>query len=236
MKKWSKYCIFVGTIVIFFVLAAVFYQPELEAAQPTLRWGSRGTSVTVLQRKLSAWGYYKGRVDGVYGSDTYRAVLNFQSKNRLRVDGVVGRETWGALGYQWSGSGGQGAVQTTAARGVSRSNDVELIARLVHAEARAEPYEGQVAVAAVLLNRVESPKFPNTVSGVIYQPGAFESVANGQFNIPPTADNRRAAQSAINGWDPTHGSLFFWNPSKPVSRWIWSRRIVRRIGDHVFGI
>lgn len=235
MKKWSRFCIIVGALVIIFVLLAVFNQTELEAAQPTLRWGSRGTSVTVLQRKLAAWGYYKGRIDGIYGSDTYRAVINFQRKNRLRVDGIVGQETWAALGYQWAGSGGQNAVYT-AARGVSRSNDLELIARLVHAEARAEPYEGQVAVAAVLLNRVQSPKFPNTVSGVIYQPGAFESVANGQFNLPPTDENRRAAQSALNGWDPTHGALFFWNPSKPVSRWIWSRKIIRRIGNHIFGI
>lgn len=237
MKKWTKYYIVIGIVVMVTVLSVVVFQSRSTAAQPTLRWGSRGTSVNVLQRKLLDWGYYDGRVDGVYGSETYRAVVNFQQKNHLRVDGVVGRQTWAALGYQWAaGNTSQRTVQTTASRGVSRSNDVELIARLVHAEARAEPYEGQVAVAAVLLNRVQSPQFPNTVSGVIYQPLAFESVANGQFNYPPTNENRKAAQSAINGWDPTHGALFFWNPSKPVSRWIWSRRIVRRIGDHVFGI
>ena len=236
MKKRSPYYILTGIIVMVVILVTAVYIPKTNAAQPTLYWGTTGTSVRVLQRKLLAWGYYEGRVDGTYGSDTYRAVLAFQRKNRLRVDGVVGSETWAALGYEWSGNRRTGVVRTAAARGVSRSNDVEMIARLVHAEARAEPFEGQVAVAAVLLNRVESPSFPNSINGVIYQPLAFESVANGQFNLPPTQENRKAARSAVNGWDPTHGALFFWNPSKPVSRWIWSRRIVRRIGDHVFGL
>ncbi len=238
MKKKSRYYTLIGFIVMVIILVSTVYLPIVKAAQPTLNWGSSGTSVNVLQRKLLAWGYYEGRVDGTYGSDTYRAVTEFQRKNRLRVDGVVGPETWGALGYEWSGNGASRpkVVRTAGSRGVSRNNDVEMIARLVHAEARAEPYEGQVAVAAVLLNRVNSSSFPNSVSGVIYQPLAFESVANGQFNLPPTEQNRKAARSAINGWDPTYGCLFFWNPSKPVNKWIWSRRIIRRIGDHVFAL
>lgn len=234
MKKRSPYYILVGIIVMVIILVTAVYIPVINAAQPTLYWGSTGTSVRVLQRKLLAWGYYDGRVDGTYGSDTYRAIIEFQRKNRLRVDGVAGPETWAALGYNWAGNRRTAVVRTTSARGVSRNNNVEMIARLVHAEARAEPFEGQVAVAAVLLNRVDSASFPNSINGVIYQPLAFESVANGQFNLPPTEENRKAARSAINGWDPTHGALFFWNPSKPVSKWIWSRRIVRRIGEHVF--
>ncbi len=237
MKKRTSYFTLVGIIVLAIIFVTAVYLPVTKAAQPTLTWGSQGTSVRVLQRKMLAWGYYDGQVDGTYGPDTYQAIVEFQRKNRIRVDGVVGPETWGALGYEWSGNRRPQVVRTAGgSRGVSRNNDVEMIARLVHAEARAEPYEGQVAVAAVLLNRVNSASFPNSISGVIYQPLAFESVANGQFNIPPTAENRKAARSAINGWDPTHGCLFFWNPSKPVSKWIWSRRIVRRIGDHVFGI
>jgi N-acetylmuramoyl-L-alanine amidase len=219
-----------------FVLAliAVYYIPKIQAAQPTIFWGSRGASVRTLQWKLYQWGYYNGSIDGVFGSATYNAVVDFQRKNRLRVDGVVGPQTWRALGYEWSG--GRRTQAVAGARGVSRGNDLQLIARLVHAEARAEPFEGKVAVAAVLLNRVESPSFPNSVAGVIYQPLAFESVANGQFNLPPTSDEIKAARSALNGWDPTHGALFFWNPSKPVNEWIWSRRIVRRIGGHVFAL
>lgn len=236
MKRRSPYYIVAGIALLLIVLALALNEPEAKTVvQPTLYWGNRGSSVTLLQRKLAAWGYYDGRIDGIYGSDTYRAVLDFQRKNRLRVDGIVGRETWAALGYQWAG-GGRNVVRAATTSGSTRSNDVEMLARLVHAEARAEPYEGQVAVAAVVLNRVKSPSFPNSISGVIYQPLAFESVANGQFNLPPTEENYRAARSAINGWDPTHGALYFWNPSKPVSRWIWSRRIVRRIGEHVFGI
>ena len=129
-------------------------------------------------------------------------------------------------------------TQTTArAAGGSRAGmDRYLLARLVHAEAEAEPYSGKVAVAAVILNRVESPKFPNTLAGVVYQPLAFESVANGRIYTNPSSDAIKAAGDAINGWDPTGGALYFWNPSKPVSRWIWSRRIIARIGRHVFGL
>jgi len=199
-------------------------------ARPTLYWGSRGSSVSLCQRRLQQWGYYRSSVDGVFGAATAAAVKNFQRKNGLRTDGVVGPETWAALGLgspTTSGSSG-------GAKGVTNNNDLQLLARLIHAEARGEPYIGQVAVAAVLLNRVKSSKFPNTVAGVIYQPLAFESVANGQFNLPPIPSNYRAARDAMNGWDPTYGSTFFWNPSKPVNKWIWSRKIIVEYGDHVF--
>lgn len=221
------------SLTLLIIALTVFYIPESYAARPTLYWGARGRDVRLLQWKLQQWGYYDGRIDGIYGTKTTLAVRDFQRKNRLRVDGVVGPETWAALGYRGVTTP---RTRMVAAAPVNRSDNVELIARLVHAEARGEPFEGQVAVAAVLLNRVESPSFPNSISGVIYQPLAFESVANGQFNLPPNQENIRAARSALNGWDPTHGALFFWNPSKPVSRWIWSRRIIRRIGSHVFAL
>ncbi|HEY8391607.1 MAG TPA: cell wall hydrolase [Capillibacterium sp.] len=129
-------------------------------------------------------------------------------------------------------------TQTSAGggRGSRAGVDRYLLARLVHAEAEAEPYSGKVAVAAVLLNRIESPRFPNTLAGVVYQPLAFESVANGRIYTNPSSEAIKAAGDAINGWDPTGGALFFWNPSKPVSRWIWSRRIIARIGKHVFAL
>jgi N-acetylmuramoyl-L-alanine amidase len=128
-------------------------------------------------------------------------------------------------------------VQTGSGVTLGNANDLHLLTRIVAAEAGGEPYEGQVAVAAVLLNRVKSPSFPNSVAGVVYQPLAFESVMNGLiWRVNDLATAERAARAALNGWDPTYGSLFFWNPSKQVSRWIWTRKIVRLIGDHVFGI
>ncbi len=234
MKKGIFHLTILSGLILIILVLTIYAIPESFAARPPLYWGSRGSDVRILQRKLQQWGYYDGSIDGVFGTRTALAVRDFQRKNRLRVDGIVGPQTWGALGYEGRSVSSPPTTRRTAARGVSRNNDVEMIARLIHAEARGEPYEGQVAVAAVLLNRVQSASFPNSISGVIYQPLAFESVANGQFNLPPTQENIRAARSAVNGWDPTYGALFFWNPSKPVNRWIWSRQIVRRIGGHVF--
>jgi N-acetylmuramoyl-L-alanine amidase len=213
----------------------------ISAQRRTLYWGATGQDVKDVQYRLRQWGYYDGLIDGVFGSTTSVAVRNFQAKNGLRVDGVVGPQTWQALGL-WRGAvTGTSAAQTsppanyTATSGVSRSNDVQLLARLIHAEAQAEPYLGKVAVGAVLLNRVASPEFPNTLAGVIYQPKAFESVSNGRVNLQPDEESVRAAIDALNGWDPTYGALFFWNPYKKVSAWIWSRPIITQIGQHVFG-
>lgn len=222
--------IVVGLVLALFAIALM---PLFAAAAPraTLRWGSRGPDVTVAQRKLRAWGYYTGAVDGVYGRRTYAAIIKFQRRNGLTADGVVGPATWAALGETAAAApprrGGGGGK-------VSRRDDLDLLARVVSAEARGEPYEGQVAVAAVILNRVRDARFPNTLAGVVYQTHAFESVSNGSIYQPPAAASRRAAQDALNGWDPSGGSVFFWNPSKPVSQWIWSRPIIKRIGAHVF--
>jgi len=218
-------------LLLLVVLAVALPSSVGAQGQPTLRWGSRGTSVRLAQRKLQAWGYYKASVDGVYGRRMYAAVILFQRRNGLRADGVVGPATWRALGYTGRAARGGGG---RPARGAARSDDVDLLARVISAEARGEPYEGQVAVGAVLLNRVRDSRFPNTVAGVVYQTHAFESVSNGSIYGPPAASARRAARDAMNGWDPAGGAVFFWNPSKPVSRWIWSRPIIKRIGNHVF--
>ncbi|MBP2017040.1 N-acetylmuramoyl-L-alanine amidase [Symbiobacterium terraclitae] len=202
-------------------------------ARATLRWGSRGNDVCVAQRRLKAWGYYTGAVDCIYGRQTYAAVTLFQKRNGLTVDGVVGPETWAALGYWGGAPGGAATAQTTAAAG-SREGERDLLARVVSAEARGEPYEGQVAVAAVILNRVRDSRFPNTLAGVVYQAHAFESVTNGTIYAPATSSAIRAAQDALNGWDPSGGALFFWNPQKASSGWIWTRPIIKRIGNHVF--
>lgn len=203
------------------------------AAQPyrTISWGASGGDVYDAQRILADWGYYEGSVDGVFGPDTSAAVKEFQWKNGLVADGVVGADTWAALGITVAAAAAPPARTTRGANGVNE----DLLARVVHGEAEAEPYEGKVAVAAVMLNRVGDSRFPNTLEGVVYEVDAFESVTNGRiWQVPPTSADYQAARDAINGWDPTYGCVFFWNPYKDVSPWIWSRPIVTQIGDHVF--
>ncbi len=196
--------------------------------RPNLYYGSTGEDVSLVQTKLRNWGYYHGPVDGYYGGSTYQAVRLFQRKNGLKVDGIVGKKTWRALGETVR------PVYYQGSRGISQSDDVYLLARTISAEARGEPFRGQVAVGAVILNRIESALFPNTLAGVIFQPRAFESVINGTIYRPPTQEAIRAANLALSGWDPTYGSLYFWNPATATSRWIWSRRIITQIGRHYF--
>ncbi len=192
--------------------------------------GSRGETVKLIQQKLKRWGYYKGSVDGVYGAATKAAVKYFQSKNGLTADGIVGPKTLAALGIS-STSGGS----TSQSGGTSYSNtDVNLLARLIYGEARGESFTGQVAVGAVVMNRIKSSSFPNTISGVIYQPYAFTAVADGQINLSPDATAIRAAKQAMNGYDPTYGALYYYNPSIATSTWIFSRKTTITIGNHVF--
>ena len=187
--------------------------------------GSGGAVVSEIQTRLKNWGYYNGNVDGVYGSQTEKAVRWFQQKNGLNVDGQVGDQTLAALGMSVSGesSGGSGS-----------SGSMDLLARLISAEARGEPYEGQVAVGAVVLNRVEHPSFPNSIAEVIYQPGAFSCLDDGQFDEPVAESAYRAAQDAMNGWDPTYGAIYYFNPVTATSKWIWSRPLIVNIGKHRF--
>lgn len=194
-----------------------------------LKQGSTGSEVSTVQKKLKNWGYYTGAVDGIYGTQTRKAVQYFQRKNGLTADGIVGPATLKALGI----SGGSSSSSGT--NGYS-SADVYLLAKIIHAEARGESYTGKVAVGAVVLNRVKSPNFPNTISGVVYQPYAFTAVADGQINLSPNAEAKRAAQAAMNGWDPTYGSLYYYNPAIATSKWIFSRKTVTTIGKHVFAI
>lgn len=210
-------------------LAAHSLTPAEAQPMPTLYWGSSGDEVAEVQRILREWGYYDGPVDGQFGNETARAVRYFQSANGLAVDGVVGPSTWAGLGYSGAAAASGGAA--TPRPGVN----IDLLARLIRAEAEAEPYEGKVAVAAVLLNRVGDSRFPKTLEGVIYEPDAFESVSNGRiYATPPTPEDYQAARDAVNGWDPTYGAVFFWNPATAVSKWVWSRPIITQIGSHVF--
>ena len=187
--------------------------------------GSGGAVVSEIQTRLKNWGYYNGDVDGVYGSRTEKAVRWFQQKNGLNVDGQVGDQTLAALGMSVSGAGSGGS---------GGSGSLDLLARLISAEARGEPYEGQVAVGAVVLNRVEHPSFPNSIAEVIYQPGAFSCLDDGQFDEPVAESAYRAARDAMNGWDPTYGAIYYFNPATATSKWIWSRPLIVNIGKHRF--
>ena len=190
------------------------------------KYGSTGQEVKEIQTKLKNWGYYKGNVDGIYGTKTFNAVKKFQSKNGLTVDGIAGKKTLVALGITSSDNSSGGSN--------SNNTDLNLLSKLVYGEARGEPYKGMVAVAATVLNRVADSRFPNTIAGVIYQSGAYTCVSDGQINLKPNAQSKKAAQDAINGWDPTSGCIYYFNPQTATSKWIWSRPQVMTIGKHIF--
>ncbi|MCX7747885.1 MAG: spore cortex-lytic enzyme [Clostridia bacterium] len=204
------------------------YYGYTNSIQALSYYGSRGQEVIDIQAKLYRWGYYKGIVDGIYGYSTYQAVRSFQAKNGLRVDGVAGSQTLAALGLP------TGVSRGTTRTSVSGNKDLNLLAHLIHGEARGEPYTGQVAVAAVILNRVDDSRFPKTIAGVIYQPGAFDAVEDGQINLEPDANAYKAARDALNGWDPSGGAVYYFNPATATSKWIWTRTIITQIGKHIF--
>ena len=184
--------------------------------------GSSGATVTQIQTRLKSWGYYNYTIDGIYGSRTENAVKYFQRKNGLTVDGQAGDKTLAAMGIY--------EQQSTSAN----NGDVYLLARLISAEARGEPYVGQVAVGAVVINRIDHPSFPNSLSGVIYQSGAFSCLDDGQFNQPISDSAYRAAREALNGSDPSGGAIYYFNPATATSSWIWSRPLLTVIGNHRF--
>ena len=226
-KVNSKYTIFiVGILIVTFIFFFTIFKSK--ATRPILHHGSEGKNVAEVQEKLKELGYFKGEIDGEYDGETQTAVKEFQKDKGITASGLVKKETWEALGFSMV------TYRSKRDYPVYRNDEITMLARLVHAEARGEPYMGQVAVASVVLNRVESPAFPNSISEVIFQPLQFESVANGQFNLEPNQENIKAARSAFNGWDPTQGALFFYNPDKPINPWILSRNIIREIKNHVF--
>lgn len=218
------------TIAAVLALNILFAAWSQYAAADLYKKGSSGATVTEIQTRLKAWGYYTGSVDGTYGSQTEKAVRYFQQSNGLPVDGQAGPETLAALGLP-AGSGSGGG---SGSSGGGNSGDVDLLARLISAESRGEPYEGQVAVGAVVLNRVNHASFPNSISEVIYQSGAFSCLYDGQFDQPVAESSYRAARDALNGWDPSNGAIYYFNPATATSSWIWSRPAIVTIGKHMF--
>lgn len=210
--------------VILLASVSNIYVDTVQSTDTLSRLGSRGSEVRQVQTKLKELGYYTGTVDGIYGTLTQTAVKKFQRNCGLTADGIAGPKTLLYLGLSSSSS----------TSGAYSSNDAYLIAKVIAAEARGESYTGQVAIGAVILNRVKHPSFPDTVSGVIYQTGAFTCVTDSNWSVAPTATSQKAAQDAINGWDPTNGAIYYYNPAKTTNSWMLSRPVTVTIGSHVF--
>ncbi len=225
--KSTKFILLSLAIILLFVatLSSVTYDGEDVAEAAVLKQGSRGDLVKQVQTKLINWGYMKGKADGIFGAKTKAGVIYFQRKNGLSQDGIVGTKTAQALGIR---------LNSGTTSGYTSSTDLNLLARIIHGEARGEPYVGQVAVGAVVLNRVRSSSFPNTIAGVIYQSGAFDAVSDGQVNLAPSQSCINAARDALNGWDPTYGCLFYYNPRTATNKWMLAREVKLSIGNHAF--
>ena len=217
-KRIILFAVFAVTLSILFCCISVSALSKM---------GSRGTEVRNIQSRLKSWGYYSGSVDGIYGTATKNAVIAFQKKHGLTPDGIAGPKTLEKIGLP------TGASSSASTAGYSTS-EYHLLARIISAEARGEPYSGQVAVGAVVLNRVEHPSFPSTVSGVIYQNGAFSCLNDGQFDKPVADSAYRAARDALNGLDPSGGANYYFNPANATNGWIWSRPYITTIGKHRF--
>lgn len=207
-------------LAIGLIISVNYFEKSEEAIS---RYGSSGSEVKEIQTKLKRWGYYNGSIDGVYGTQTVNAVKYFQKKNGLTADGIAGSKTLAAMG-----------ISSGSSTSSSSQSNLNLLAHAINGEARGEQYEGMVAVGAVILNRVRSSNFPSTVAGVIYQPGAFTAVSDGQINLEPSQSSYKAAQDALNGWDPSGGALYYFNPNTATNKWIWSRPLTVVIGKHRF--
>lgn len=214
---------FFRAAALFLLIVTVFVFLNFNSYSALSKYGSSGDEVRQIQTKLSQLGYYNGEIDGIFGSGTKKAVTAFQKTQGLTADGIAGKDTLSALG-----------IGKSSASGGYTQAEVDLLARIISAESRGEPYEGQVAVGAVILNRIAHPSFPNTLSGVIYQPGAFSCLNDGQVNAKVYESSKKAAMDAINGWDPSGGAIYYYNPAKSTNKWIFSRPVINVIGSHRF--
>ena len=222
MKSRKKLILSVMLVMIFNVLLISYFQSISSNAATVYKNGSQGEVVKQIQQKLKNLGYYDGAVDGIFGEKTTAAIRQYQSKNGLAADGIVGQQTLKALGINPSGGS------------ASQTNDLYLLSRIISAEGRGEPFNGQIAIGAVIFNRIKHPSFPNTLAGVIYQPGAFSAIDDGQFDEPIADVSRRAAQEVINGVNPIGSAIYYYNPTTATNQWIKSRPIIKTIGKQVF--
>ena len=225
----KKITVLLMSLVCLITMTAVWLVPSASTAGAAhIVKGDTVANIKAVQTRLSDLGYYNYKIDGLWGWRTTNAVKNFQRDYGLTQDGIVGSWTERSLKITLNSSSSSSSSSSVP------SSNLDLLARCVYAEARGEPYTGQVAIAAVVLNRVESPSFPNTISGVIYQKGAFTCVSDGQINLTPNQTAYNAARDALNGWDPTNGCLYYYNPATATSKWIWSLKVQITIGRHSF--
>ena len=231
LKKLIKIVAFCLILVFSVTVLGQGQQYYVGTAQ-SLNIGDTGQEVKDMQQELKNWGYYEGKVDGIFDSNTFASVLRYQRTYGLNANGIADENTLLTMGL------GQIVESGQAYAASKQTSNVQLLARAINGEARGEPFEGQVAVGAVILNRVKNSKFPKTIAGVIYQPGAFTAVDDGQISVPidPKSTVVKAARDALAGWDPTSGCLYYWNPATATSKWIWSRKVQLKIGKHWFGI
>ena len=223
-KRLSDFLkIFIAFSVVFCSIMLISFNASDNTTVATIsQIGSSGAEVRAIQRLLKDYGLFNEEITGYYGTATERAVKRFQKANGISQTGIAGPQTLAAMGI----SIGEIPEATQA--------NINLLARIISAEGRGETYEGQVAIGACILNRIEHPSFPDTLSGVIYQPGAFTAITDGQFNEPVADSSYRAARDAINGWDPSGGSIYYYNPDKTANAWIRTRPVIKRIGNHLF--
>lgn len=217
MKSLQRFILVMLFAAIGVTSALGSYTQTTYAATAVLKRGSQNGDVWDLQFRLKMLGYYSKPMDGIYGESTTQAVRNFQSNYGLTPDGITGLDTWNAL-YDFS----------------ANRAELDILAKLIYSEARGESYEGQVAVGAVIMNRLQSSQFPNTITEIAFQPGAFTAVDDGQYWLTPDRTAYLAAQDAVRGWDPTKGALYYFNPQTATSSWIWSRPQTVQIGNHIF--
>lgn len=229
MKKTLKMSLALMILILVFIFIFLPYSKAINAI--TYKYGSRADAVYTIQDKLKKWGYYKGSIDGIYGYETYLSVKGFQQKNGLAADGIAGDSTLEALGINVPS---QSTAKNPSSSSGANNTQVMLLARLINGEARGEPYSGQVAVGAVVLNRTRDPRFPKTIAGVIYQTGAFTATVDGQIASNMEKNSINAARDAMNGWDPSGGAIYYFNPAKTTNKWIWSRPLIKIIGKHRF--
>lgn len=231
MKKHLKLVAFCLAVIFSFIALNQDTQYYTSSVSE-LKLGDKGQEVKEMQQELKNWGYFDGKVNGIFGYDTFKSILKYQRDYGFRASGIADRNTLLSMGL------GKYVPAGTVSAASSNITNEQLLARVINGEARGEPYEGQVAVGAIILNRVKNSKFPKTLAGVIYQPGAFTAVSDGQINVPidPKSTVVKAARDALAGWDPTYGCLYYWNPATATSKWIWTRKVKLKIGKHWFGI